>query len=586
MITHLQGDCREILPTIPDKTFHAICTSPPYWGLRAYGVGHDNGEIGSEPRPDCLGWATGHPCGECHICVMVQVFRECRRVLRDDGTMYVNYGDVFAASRSYQVPDSKHKACDEHHKGAHGVPAGLKQGDLIGLPWRLALALQADGWTLRQDNIWAKPAPMPESINGWRWERCRVNVDRAAREHKGHERLQGARAENGKDFDSAAEWQDCPGCPKCSATGGYILRKGSWRTTRAHEYVFMFTKGMQYFADAEAGKEAGTGWHGSNFDTGKTADHQQQRMQRRSGNKERKRGVDIDPSQTDTRGHGFPWEGNTRNPRSVWTIGPDPLSAAHFAAFPRELVRRCLISSTSAKGCCPECGTPWARVVSREKTFQSGSGKAGNLPTGKQDLKHAETNSTPDIRMGPCVESTTLGWRPACGCSAGLKADDYEIVASPTGSRKAPDPSKAVGRAGYARPRGDNEGTDGMTRYEQRQYAEQIKQSAHRAEMEADIGSKTTFAHYIRTDRAGQRPVPRDVLMRWIDNGWLKPVAVPDAKPADPVPCRVLDPFGGSGRTAEVAQGMGMDVTLIEINPEYIDMQREQSGLFGIPENP
>lgn len=147
----LTGDCREMLRTLPAESVHCVVTSPPYWGLRDYGVA---GQLGLEATyPE-------------YVACLVEVFREVRRVLRDDGTLWLNLGDSYAANRGYQVPDSKH--VDVGNSKGSTVPAGLKPKDLCGIPWRVAFALQADGWYLRQDNIWAKPNPMPESVR----DRC------------------------------------------------------------------------------------------------------------------------------------------------------------------------------------------------------------------------------------------------------------------------------------------------------------------------------------------------------------------------------------------------------------------------------
>jgi DNA modification methylase len=153
----LFGDCIQSLQTLPEKFVHTCVTSPPYFGLRDYG--HD-GQIGLEPTPDE------------YVAKLVAVFREVRRVLRDDGTLWLNLGDSYAANRSYQVASTKGgaKHSDSRSVGGKGsvVPDGLKPKDLIGIPWRVAFALQADGWFLRQDIIWAKPNPMPESVT----DRC------------------------------------------------------------------------------------------------------------------------------------------------------------------------------------------------------------------------------------------------------------------------------------------------------------------------------------------------------------------------------------------------------------------------------
>src|SRR4051812_43475406 len=166
-----RGDCRDVLRTMPDQSVHCVVTSPPYWGLRDYGVA---GQIGLEATPDAF------------VAEMVAVFREVRRVLRDDGTLWLNLGDSYAANRSYQVSQTKHPNLDygqanrgfragnpDKNKGNSNrdgspCPPGFKPKDLLGIPWRVAFALQANGWYLRQDIIWSKPNPMPESVT----DRC------------------------------------------------------------------------------------------------------------------------------------------------------------------------------------------------------------------------------------------------------------------------------------------------------------------------------------------------------------------------------------------------------------------------------
>ncbi len=187
----ITGDCIEGLRTLPDASVHCCVTSPPYWGLRDYG--HD-GQIGLESTP------------EAYVARMVEVFREVRRVLRDDGTCWVNLGDSYnnaGSSKNGTGLDGKQRGGATGADGECGYKkrdlrhalkgSGIKHKDLVGIPWRVAFALQADGWWLRQDIIWHKPNPMPESVR----DRC----------------------------------------------------------TKAHEYVFLLTKSGKYFYDAEAVKE-------------------------------------------------------------------------------------------------------------------------------------------------------------------------------------------------------------------------------------------------------------------------------------------------------------------------------------------
>lgn len=151
------GDCLESLRAMPDQSVHCCVTSPPYFGLRDYGM---DGQIGLEDTPQAF------------VARLVEVFREVRRVLRDDGTLWLNLGDSYAANRGYQVPSTKGGPKHGPGQAAGGkasvVPEGLKPKDLIGIPWRVAFALQDDGWYLRQEIIWHKPNPMPESVR----DRC------------------------------------------------------------------------------------------------------------------------------------------------------------------------------------------------------------------------------------------------------------------------------------------------------------------------------------------------------------------------------------------------------------------------------
>jgi DNA modification methylase len=290
MATHrlIQGDCIEGLRTLPDASVHCCVTSPPYWGLRDYG--HD-GQIGLESTP------------EAYVARMVEVFREVRRVLRDDGTCWVNLGDsYFGTGRGPTHPTGFHGGDNGTSFPTKGVysHSTLKGKDLCGIPWRVAFALQADGWWLRQDIIWHKPNPMPESVR----DRC----------------------------------------------------------TKAHEYVFLLTKSERYWYDAEAVSEPVSassvarvsqatwdGQHGSDRVPGKT-NGPMKAVLKRSGNKERKSAKERDCPRNGVCGS-VPWEGTTRNKRSVWTVTTRPYKGAHFATMPPDLVEPCI------KAGCPEGGT-------------------------------------------------------------------------------------------------------------------------------------------------------------------------------------------------------------------------------------
>jgi site-specific DNA-methyltransferase (adenine-specific) len=204
-LTVYLGDCRAVMAEMPAESVHCVVTSPPYWGLRDYG---QPGQLGLEPTP------------EEYVADMVDVFREVRRVLRSDGTVWLNLGDSYAsnpASGGERVP----RPGIDKDAGAHQRtpdngwvrPVGLKPKDLVGIPWRVAFALQADGWYLRSDIIWAKPNPMPESVTD--------------------------------------------------------------RPTKAHEYLFLLSKSPRYYYDADAVRESPlTGvWPGIGPKHGTTDNH-------------------------------------------------------------------------------------------------------------------------------------------------------------------------------------------------------------------------------------------------------------------------------------------------------------------------
>ena len=291
----IAGDCIEGLRTLPDASVHCCVTSPPYWGLRDYG--HD-GQIGLESTP------------EAYVARMVEVFREVRRVLRDDGTCWVNLGDSYAATTKQTGRNDNGQRASapaswncryEYERTKIRTSGSLKPKDLVGIPWRVAFALQSDGWWLRQDIIWHKPNPMPESVR----DRC----------------------------------------------------------TKAHEYVFLLTKSERYFYDAEAISEpvaASTTTRlsqpslplqaGSDRVPGKTNGPIKAVGPRFGGNKF---GDSDDPKHATKSGNVYqiPDANGRRNRRSVWTVTTKPYSGAHFATMPPDLVEPCILAG------CPEGGT-------------------------------------------------------------------------------------------------------------------------------------------------------------------------------------------------------------------------------------
>lgn len=407
------GDALERLRSLPSAIAHACITSPPYFGLRDYGVA---GQLGLEKTP------------EEYVERLVKVFREVRRVLRDDAVLALNLGDSYAgvgkSGGGKQGSEWEDHGTD--HVGKRGgkwrePPAGLKPGDLLGIPWRVAFALQAASWTLRAEVIWVKAVEgllghvgtcMPESVNGTRWERHKVKVAGGCRgredQRNGAMPNRPQQDHDGRDFAPSAIWEDCPGCPKCEPTGGYVLRQGSWRPTRAHEQIFLLSKGGGYFTDAEAVKEPTTG-------------------------NAHPRGRGINPKCLDGKmgreRQNPSWSAAVadlviaRNPRDCWAalpdtimlINPEPTKEKHYATFPRALVRRLLLALTSEK-VCGECGAPYAPVV-EQRSVADRPGRVQGREGDSLDEAHGA-----DGRAGSrcTLANVVLGYRATCSCAGGV----------------------------------------------------------------------------------------------------------------------------------------------------------------------
>lgn len=316
-----QGEVLDILRTLPDESVNCCVTSPPYWGLRDYGTAEWDGgdpECGHiEPRGTILGAKsdTFHgsntqiahqiqykdQCPKCgatrkdrqlglertpeeYVARMVEIFREVRRVLKDDGVLWLNLGDSYNGSGGSGGDYNKGglKEGQPKYNGRNIVT--LKPKDLVGIPWRVAFALQADGWWLRQDVIWHKPNPMPESVR----DRC----------------------------------------------------------TKSHEYVFLMSKSAKYYYDGDAIKEPQAdisirrAFSTNNVDKRKDANNPNYAISGKAQDEtyERMRQSIAD---------GNP---QLRNRRSVWTVTTKPFKGAHFATFPRDLIRPMIQAGCPADG--------------------------------------------------------------------------------------------------------------------------------------------------------------------------------------------------------------------------------------------
>ena len=373
----LIGDALSQLRELPDESVHCVVTSPPYWGLRAFKG--DPGMIGLEPTIDE------------HLDNLVAVFREVRRVLRSDGTVWLNYGDAYAATTkglgaaSGSWARNKGAAMDDRRAT---IPPGYKPKDLLMMPARVAMALQADGvadpaalraiqrateilideydgslpdkvqnaverldaeyadakgdsWWLRSEIIWHKPNPMPEPVTD--------------------------------------------------------------RPTSAHEKLFLLTKSARYFYDAAAVRVPispnTNNAKGRHFAPPK--------------------GIDGEFSSRDTMDRTRTPEeekANGANLRNVWTIAPHNYSEAHFATFPPALVEPCIKAGTSKKGVCGECGAPWVGTFEKH-----GTGKMSKNPdgwdTGSGGHGTVHRNGREQGKTTEVTKTVFTGWSPSCACA-------------------------------------------------------------------------------------------------------------------------------------------------------------------------
>lgn len=483
-----QGDARD-LSFLPDGSVQCVVTSPPYWGLRDYGLapsvwdgepgcdhewGHDlpHGRRGNRgisgtggnlhPTLDAAGQGAGagtggafcqlcnawhgnlglEPTPELYVQHLVEVMREAKRVLRDDGTLWLNLGDSYASGeigrhdRSNGYEGEYQRASRQGERRQQRLQTGLKPKDLVGIPWRVAFALQADGWWLRSDIVWSKPNPMPESVTDrptrsheylflltksgkplfWTHRddpstRSRPKADwRWINQITGEERTE---APEGVGRRGMVPCLSCGGngvtddleeCSECKGKGQVKL----WRRTN-------LWRGHAYFYDADAVREQGT--------SGPSDLRKMQESRERIGGLVKDATDPLMKASALTnigqkRSVGSP----QRNRRSVWTIATQPFPGAHFAVFPRALVEPCVLAGTSERGCCPECGAPWARVI--EKALVPTKKAAKTFVIDERDFA-ADSNDQGSNRQkdghkpGYINSVTTTGWRPTCTCNAG-----------------------------------------------------------------------------------------------------------------------------------------------------------------------
>lgn len=387
---------------LANKSVHTIVTSPPYYGLRDYGTatwqGGDPdcthrrdskrsscGETGSDNVSGGIGDAiykdVCQKCGairideqiglevtpDAYIANLVEVFRECKRILRDDGTLWVNIGDsYFSDTKGTGGPTPKQAS----NTGSFYEPRkfertnNMKPKDLIGIPWMLAFALRADGWYLRQDIIWAKPNPMPESVK----DRC----------------------------------------------------------TKSHEYIFLLSKSPKYYYDNEAIMEVATGYDGrkdtlmkgsAKYANGFVPSEPAQTMAVKGHERWRYKNLQPDGQQPNTmdlkRLEGEEYMSPVRNKRDVWTVTTKPYKGAHYATFNPDLIKPCILAG-APETCCAKCGAPYVRVV-EHKTATPGQKPGYTQNTGVRNDGDRAGGWTD-------METKTLGFQPTCSCNAGTSS--------------------------------------------------------------------------------------------------------------------------------------------------------------------
>lgn len=434
----LQGHVLDVLPTIAPATFHTCVTSIPYWQLRSYGTEpqvwanpdgtplcvneheweteryyREGGNSSSsslafsEPGPEnaqrlkdtrwrsnticqhCGAWRGEwgqEPTPEMYVDHTVAVFEAVRRVLRNDGTLWLNIGDTYwndpggqNGSEGWVGEKAKeaNRQMGRRKRSTGSTDPVLKRKDLVGIPWRVAFALQAAGWYLRSEIIWHKPNPMPESCTD--------------------------------------------------------------RPTKAHEYVFLLTKRGDYFYDREAIMEpvSGTAHSRGNGLNPKAklngyAPGQESANQPRLHRQKVPAYWDTDPGahgriqrrprQNESFSAAVAELVDQRNKRSVWTIPLNGFSEAHFATFPPALVEPCIKAGTSERGCCPTCGAPWGRIVARAPAAPRIPGSAKSDAASERMATRNMLQRTRGARANggahdnPFPPPVTLGWQQACSC--------------------------------------------------------------------------------------------------------------------------------------------------------------------------
>ncbi len=481
----LHGDVLRGLATLPDESVHCCISSPPYWTLRSYET-----ELWEDGDPDCEHEIdpTTNTCLKCnarytdeqigieqdpseYIIKLVEVFREVRRVLRSDGVAWINMGDCFS-------PQSSHRAVNTERGGnfnqvSRGVkdalefPAFGKHKDLMGMPWRLVLALQADGWYWRQWMPWLKRASIPESTPDRPASACEVVflLSKSCRTNYWiHRALPGARKKplpdwRIKDFLTNNEYTEKPPgfkqgeripCPDCEGNGlivgGWFGGEGICETCEGTGKIKRWRRinlweGHDYFYDGEAVRMPQTGnAHSRGSGVNPKATPTGKGIRSNVSFKAAISEVEVPGGRCRRNTDWFfeSWQGmitGTWGEPLAFVVNPQPTPELHFAHFPEKLIEPMILAGTSEKGCCPKCGAPWVRVIEKGQPDAAWKKVSGADSTGgyqgvshKQDQLGKKTytgfNARCKVQNASNVKRNVLAgmrerlttWRPSCDC--------------------------------------------------------------------------------------------------------------------------------------------------------------------------
>lgn len=500
----LHSDARAL--PLADGSVQAIITSPGYWGLRSYL--DDPREIGREAT--LQQWLDN----------LVACARDWRRVLREDGCLFVNCGDAYAGGGTHHGEKNPGLSQSAKRQGfeATTVASGLKPKDLIGLGWMLAFALRSDGWWLRSPIVWAKSV---DHLNGEReaQETVRRSLQRVRDEAKGS--MWGLSSTLSQALDAADAAVD-----RLVMTGSTMPESTQDRPTSAYEMVFLLTKAERYFWDNEAIKVGfadermgNPGRHNPSYIRTIRGDHAY-----KEGDEEK--------------------DHSGRSARNVWRINPESHSAwvlpdgrqvSHFASFPTELAARCIKAGTSEWGACANCGAPFRRVVkrkgmtSREWQRLRGDGTKGYDPKMGKQGKSIAGGRPPD------PDYYTLAWHPTCRCKG-------QPVPATVDCPKC--------------------GGDGL----ERQYPRGSQAWSGGAGADIENGLRRDHNGGFVPPQPTGEPCPQcNGTGRVQSEVWEQSVL--DAWPRRP--CLVIDPFGGSGTSAVAALCLGRSAIVGDLKMDY-----------------